>query len=545
MGQRLQVVWFKRDLRLADHAALCAAAARGPVLGLVVYEPSLWDLPDASGRHAGFYAEALEDLLSQAESIGLSMLVVKAEMVDVLEALRHVSPTDGFDLSSHEETGNWASFERDKAVARWCRTHGVGWTELPQNNVVRRLQDRDQWARHWDSRMAQPIQSVPVEEIGQKPVPSALREKLAQQCPHALAFRTDARLLLRPWLDKAKTDDCPGRQRAGRAQAQERLRSFLDGRGLHYRSHMSSPGTSETSCSRLSADLAWGVLSIREVVQAVWAARVQWQAELKSPGRVHPDAKAMLLSLKSFESRLHWRCHFIQKLESEPQMELRCLHPATRGLRNEGVLSDEESRRLAAWQEGRTGYGFVDACMRYLRHNGWINFRMRAMLTSFASQHLWLHWRQTGEHLARLYTDYEPGIHWPQIQMQSGTTGINTIRIYNPLKQAADQDPTGAFVARWAPEYSAVMTAPPEPIVDHLEAAKAARDRLWSLRKDQLAKAQARQIYDKHGSRNPHREGRPRRSIKSAGASKAPRVNSRGENETTDSGDFQLEMFDA
>lgn len=98
---------------------------------------------------------------------------------------------------------------------------------------------------------------------------------------------------------------------------------------------------------------------------------------------------------------------------------------------------------------GQTGYAFVDACMRYLQHNGWINFRMRAMLISFASQHLWLHWRKTGEHLARLYTDYEPGIHWPQIQMQSGTTGINTIRIYNPVKQALDQDPTGVFVARW------------------------------------------------------------------------------------------------
>jgi len=514
MGQRLQAVWFKRDLRLTDHAALCAAAGRGPTVGLVVYEPSLWSLPDASGRHAAFYAEALADLLKDAQAHGLPMLVVQGEMLEVLQRLLAASG-EGFDLHGHEETGNWASFERDKAVSRWCRDHGVGWFELPQNNVVRRLKDRDQWARHWDERMTQSIQARPdgLLQLNRGLIRhwvDRLSPVMSSEVEGGFAKAGPDEHLLQPWLDLAATDDCPGRQVAGRAQAQERLRSFLDGRGLRYRGHMSSPGTSETSCSRLSADLAWGVLSIREVVQAVWSARVRWQSELTAPGLPHPDAKAMLMSLKSFESRLHWRCHFIQKLESEPQMQFRCLHPATRGLRNEGELTDVESQRLQAWMEGRTGYAFVDACMRYLQHNGWINFRMRAMLISFASQHLWLHWRKTGEHLARLYTDYEPGIHWPQIQMQSGTTGINTIRIYNPVKQGLDQDPTGIFVARWAPEYSELMGQPPAPIVDHLEAAKSARDRLWALRKDGQAKAQARQIFEKHGSRNPHREGRPK-----------------------------------
>jgi deoxyribodipyrimidine photo-lyase len=158
--------------------------------------------------------------------------------------------------------------------------------------------------------------------------------------------------------------------------------------------------------------------------------------------------------------------------------------------------------------------------MRYLRTTGWLNFRMRSMLVAVASYHLWLDWRATGPHLARQFTDYEPGIHWPQVQMQSATTGMNTVRIYNPVKQGRDQDPAGLFTRRWVPELAEVpdrfLQEPwlwegagrlryPPPVVDVAAAARAARDAVWGVRKGAAFRAEAGRIVERHASRKDAR----------------------------------------
>ena len=219
--------------------------------------------------------------------------------------------------------------------------------------------------------------------------------------------------------------------------------------------------------------------------------------------------------MQSFIGRLHWHCHFTQKLELEPELEYLPMARSYKDLRPFDNIDD----KLKAYEEGYTGYPFVDACMRYLKATGWINFRMRAMLMSFASYDLFVPWQKSGEILARLFTDYEAGIHWPQSQMQSGVTGINSIRIYSPIKQGLDQDPKGKFTRKWVPELDSVpdeflqtpwlwdgKTNYPPPIVDHKEAVKFARDKIWAIKKTAEAKEEAEAVYIKHGSRkNPAR----------------------------------------
>lgn len=484
------LVWFKRDLRVTDAPALAEAAAMGArVLPLFIVEPEAWAQPDASTRQWRFVAESLAGLREDMAALGAPLVVRKGEAVASLSAL---CAAHGIrKIVSTEETGNLWSYARDRRVAAWAKAQGVDWREVPQFGVVRRLGGRDGWAQGRDRVIRQPL-LLP---------PSGLRG-----VHETLGDIPDARDL------GLAFDPCPARQKGGRAQALSVLASFLNERGEQYRRDMSSPLAGALSCSRLSPYLAWGVISVREAAQAA-AIR---KAEVKG------TRTGWNGSIRSFEARLAWRDHFMQKLEDQPSLETRCLHSAYDQMRPR--MPDAE--RLAAWQAGETGIPFVDACMRYLAHGGWLNFRMRAMLVSVASYHLWLDWRATGPHLARAFTDYEPGIHWPQMQMQSGTTGMNTVRIYNPVKQGQDQDPTGVFTRRWVPELADVpdrhLQAPwgwegagrllgrryPVPVVELSHAARAAREKVWAVRQGPVFRREAAQIVEKHASRKDRSAGR-------------------------------------
>lgn len=480
-----QLVWFKRDLRCEDHAALFHAAERGPIRCVYVIEPSLWLQSDMALGHFQVIKESLLELDAQLRQNGGGLEVFVGEVVEILERIWQSHPFVG--LYSHQETGNKHTYERDKQVAAWCRNHFISWNEYPQFGVVRGLKNRDDWQSAWERHMRIALCNPEVLRFWQPLIPP-----LSQITPpHCLQHEPKRR------------------QKGGRTEALKILHDFLGRRSKAYRGGISSPLSSPDACSRISTYLAYGCLSMREVVQ-------ETRARIADEMTSSPQKKG----LQAFLSRLYWHCHFIQKLESEPEIEWLNMHRGYDGLRE----NEFNETYFEALKSAQTGWPMVDACVTMLRETGWLNFRMRAMLVSVAAYPLWLHWRPVGEWLATQFLDYEPGIHWSQLQMQSGTTGINTTRVYNPIKQAMDHDPHGKFVRTWLPAMRKVpdtyLFEPwnmpqalqerlgvrvgieiTKPIVDLTTATREAKSKLYERRRQTEVRFAKQAVLEKHGSR--------------------------------------------
>jgi deoxyribodipyrimidine photo-lyase len=440
------LVWFRRDLRLADHPALAAAVATGrPILPAFIWSPeeeTPWE-PGAAARW--WLHRSLHSLQAALAGWEVPLVLRRGPAAAALVALaREVSAAEVYwhrgDTPVAREQDDTVVAALSGAGIRARRLPGAGLLWSPEELCASRGSSAPPrlFAAFWRACLRLPEPASPL------PAPVALTAPAA--VPASLALQD---LGLEPkvaWDAGLRATWVPGE---GRAQA--RLHAFLGEGLMHYAEQRNRPDLEGTS--RLSPHLASGEISARAIWHAVRT------ATLVDP-RLGDGGDAFL-------RELGWREYCAHLLLSQP-------HVADRPMRQEFVAFPwrEDGAALRAWQRGLTGEPLVDAGMRQLWATGWMHNRVRMVAASYLTRHLLLPW----EHGARWFWDTlvdadlaSNSVNWQWVA-GTGTDAAPYFRIFNPRLQAARFDPRGTYVRRWIPELEDDRREYPPPLVDHATA---------------------------------------------------------------------------
>jgi deoxyribodipyrimidine photo-lyase len=443
------LVWFRRDLRLADHPALSAAAHSGqPVLPVFV----LHDAERPAGAASRWWLHrslaALEESLAAR---GSRLILRRGEPDEVLAALAAESGASALCWNSAIDPGAAAVEARvtqrlgsQLTIRRFMgdALQAPG-TVHPAGSAPYRA-----FAPFWRAFLDRPHPPPPLPAphfataaIGQM---AEGRPVDVEQAGAGLAGESldDWQLLPRPdWAAGLRAAWQPGEASAGRA-----LRSFVQDRVAAYDSTRDRPDRDGTS--RLSPHLHFGELSPRQVWHAIGAADAV-DAHGDSPGRPGGATEGAAGGRASFLRELAWREFSLHLLHAWPDLASRPLQPAFARL-----AWRDDPAALRAWQRGLTGYPLVDAGMRQLWATGWMHNRVRMVAASFLVKHLLIDWREGERWFWDTLVDADVANNATSWQWVagSGADSMPWFRIFNPVLQGRKFDPQGAYVQRWVPE---------------------------------------------------------------------------------------------
>ncbi|MDE1171860.1 MAG: deoxyribodipyrimidine photo-lyase [Verrucomicrobium sp.] len=430
------LVWFRRDLRVADNTALHAAGRDfDRVYGLYVFEDRELKDSRAGAPRLHFILESLDSLGKNLAERGSQLLWRRGVAEEeVLQAVRET----GAEAVYYNFDGEPGGCARDKRVRAKLRAQGVlprAWKDdvLHDGREVLKADGKPYvvftpYSRAWralpkEAPLPAPRFRQPAGPLPEEPLPTLAELGFTLEAdPARLAFQ--------------------GGERAGR----DRLKAFAAGPLLRYGSLRDFPAAD--GASRLSAHLTVGTLSPRTVYAKAMEARA-----------AHPRAGE---EVDTFVGELIWREFYRQILWHFPQVETEAFKPAYKDLpwRN-------DAKQFQAWCEGRTGYPIVDAGMRQLNQTGWMHNRLRMIAAMFLTKHLLVSWQWGERYFMQRLADGDLASNngsW-QWSASTGTDAQPYFRIFNPNRQAERFDPEGEFIHRYVPE--ADRPGYPRPIVDH------------------------------------------------------------------------------
>lgn len=435
MSQNYQLIWFRQDLRIHDHAALWHATQAGPCIAIVILSPKQWQLHDDAPIKINFYLRQIQKLQQELATLNIPLIIQKIELwKDIPNFFENLIQTNDFQ-------NIYANIE-------------LGVNELQRDQAVQKLLNQNQKELMlFHDRTLFPVTSIRNQSNLPYQVFGAFKKNCYQRLQHSLPqcypspeiqqpidfdlfhlANTDLKQIQFEYaekIEKANTEIWE----VGELHALNLLDQFIDERLADYKIARDLPAHSGTS--QLAAYLNIGILSIRQCLQALFR-------EQHGNFVIHSEGQQTWLD------ELLWREFYQHILFDFPHVSKHLPFKTS----TQQIVWREDPIGLEQWQQAQTGIPIIDAGMRQLLATGWMHNRVRMICAMFLSKNLLIDWRKGERWFMQHLIDGDLAANnggW-QWCASTGTDSVPYFRVFNPISQSQKFGANGDYIRTWVPE---------------------------------------------------------------------------------------------